>query len=106
MNFVLFALFSEFCLCGDPTGVVPKVNRRTTFKIFMFLRTELTPTNDRFAVLVLPSRIVGRYFDFDKLLDGYPEGLTVRVAGISRMVLVSQPVKRRDEQPQTWCFGT
>ncbi len=96
----------RFEISGRPCEVVPKVNRRATFKICKFLRWEQTPTIDRFAVLVLPSRIVGRYFDFDKLLDGYPEGLTARVVGISRMVLVSQPAKGRDEQPQTWCFGT
>jgi hypothetical protein len=50
---------------------------------------------DRFAVLVLHSLIVGLYCDFDKLLDGYPEGLTARVISISRMVVASQPVKRR-----------
>ena len=55
-----------------------------------------TSTIDRFAVTVLPSRIVGPYYDFDKLLDGCPEGLTVRVIGISRMIVACRAPEPRD----------
>ncbi len=61
---------------------------------------------DRFAVTVLPSLIVGPYNDFDKLLDGCPKGLTVRVIGISRMIVASHAAEPRANSLKTWCFGT
>ena len=89
----------RFDWCGAESEQVPPDH-----PLFSTSAGKGTSTIDRFAVTVLPRLIVGRYCVFDKLLDGYPEGLTVRVIGISRMIVASQPVKRRDNTAKLMIF--